>query len=162
MTGLPASGKSTAIRQAAAFYAERDSWPLPIHLHVTDFLQRTDIVAPFDAGVELAVRDADPQDRPLLEDELRDRAQQGSLAFFLDGLDETRERRHEAVQRVERMLQDVHSDVEVVLATRDLAYADAMTLGFKDVRLPPPQSMDAVVTAVLGGCCSASDSSVAC
>jgi hypothetical protein len=149
LTGLPASGKSTALRQAAAFYADRESWPLPIHLRLMDFLQRSDVVAPFDAALELAVRDADPHDRPLVEEELRDRAQQGPLVLFLDGLDETRERRHETVQRVGQMLQHLHTDVEIVVATRDLAYAAASTLGFKDVRLLPPQSMDEVVAAVL-------------
>jgi hypothetical protein len=149
LTGLPASGKSTALRQAAAFYADRESWPLPIHLRLTDFLQRTDMVAPLDAALELAVRDDDPQDRPLMEEELRDRAQRGTLVLFLDGLDETRERRFETVQRIERMFPHLHADVEIVIATRDLAYAAASTLGFKDVRLLPPQSMDEVVAAVL-------------
>jgi hypothetical protein len=69
--------------------------------------------------------------------------------LFLDGLDETRERRFETVQRVEQMCQHLHADVEIVVATRDLAYAAASTLGFKDVRLLPPQSMDEVVAAVL-------------
>jgi hypothetical protein len=87
LTGLPASGKSTALRQAAAFYADRESWPLPIHLRLMDFLQRTDMVAPFDAALELAVRDDDPQHRPLVKEELRDRAQRGTLVLFLDGLD---------------------------------------------------------------------------
>jgi hypothetical protein len=149
LTGLPASGKSTALRQAAAFYAERESWPLPIHLRLVDLLQRTDVVTPFDAALELAVRDADPQDRPLLEEELRDRAQQGTLVLFLDGLDETRERRVETVQRIEQMFPHLHADVEIVVATRDLAYAAASTLGFKDVRLLPPRSMEEVVAAVL-------------
>jgi len=102
-----------------------------------------------DVLVEVGAQQALRDDRDLVEAAIRKGLQSGSAALFLDGLDETRELRHEVVRRLDTALTQVHEDVEVVLSTRDAAYADARTLGFASLRLLSPRNPEKTVRRIL-------------
>src|SRR5207249_188048 len=139
LTGLPGAGKTTALVQAAGFWAGRDDWPIPLFIRLSDFARRIGQKGALDLMIEIAVEDVDPGDRALIEAAIRAGVRSGTVALFRDGLDETRELRREVVSGIRRALEGVHPDVEVVLSTRDVAYADARSLTFCAVRLTPPE-----------------------
>jgi hypothetical protein len=149
LLGLPGSGKSTALRAVAGYWVDRPDWPLPLVVNLKDLVSGLAHQSPLVGIMELATRDLASEDQELMAQGIRERSQEGALAIFLDGLDETRERRVEMVQYIERLLRQVHPDVEVVVSTRDAAYAEATSLGFKELRLLPPKNMTPFIQQVL-------------
>lgn len=142
LLGLPGGGKSTALSIASARWARRQDWPLPIRVDLSALLPRMAEYSPLDNVIAVATQDLALEDRPLVRDKMVEAARAGEIAFFLDGLDETRERRLDVVRYLERLLQQVHVDAEIVVSTRDAAYAQAATLNFKELRLLPPDRDD--------------------
>ena len=149
LTGLPGGGKSTAMAAAAARLVGVPQAPLPVFASLKDmfgqvrhggFLQRLLVVAAD------RVRTGE---RELLTRAIEERLDDGRIMLFLDGLDETYEHRGEVVAELDRFLGGVHEDVAVVLATRDVAYGQAATLGWSAVRLAKPKKIDTTVQAVL-------------
>ena len=151
LTGLPGSGKSTAIARIVSQWARRDHWALPI----TAALRRLAEKERFrrrplrDEILTLATEMLDPEDRPLVRDALEDALGRGHAALFLDGLDEAADRSLDLTRDISEMLRDVHEDTDVLVATRDVAYADAQILGFRDLRLCRPGEAGRAVAAVL-------------
>jgi len=135
LTGLPGSGKSTALNQIAARYAAREDGPVPLVVRLTAFAKHLDRPDPVEALVDLAAAFATTEDRPLVVGELREALRNGRAALLLDGLDECRDKRAAVVERLRQALAAVHSDVEVVLSTRDTALGTARTLELEEVRL---------------------------
>ena len=73
----------------------------------------------------------------------------GQAALFLDGLDEAADQSLELASDIAALLEEIHPDTDVLLAIRDVAYADAQILGFRDLRLCPPRDTDRTVRTVL-------------
>ena len=134
---------------AASYWVNRLDWPLPLVVNLKELISSLVHHAPLDGITKLVTRDLASGDQGLMTQRIRERAQDGSLTIFFDGLDETRERRVEMVQYIERLLSQVHPDVEVVVSTRDAAYAEAASLGFRELRLLPPQDMTPFMQRVL-------------
>lgn len=157
LTGLPGAGKSTALRRLAALIPRVDDW-LPIRASLRD-IDAMDHMQPFrERLLEVALRDVPAADRPLLHANLSRRLDSGEAVVLLDGLDETYQRRAAVVAEVDAFLASCSQHVAAVLSTRDVAYGHAMTLGWPDVRLAAPESIDKLVSAVLAAC---SDAAVA-
>lgn len=149
LLGLPGSGKSTALRAAAAHWAKESTWPLPLLVNLRDLNGVMQRFSPLDALIDQATRDFQQQERELLANLMRAGAADGVLAIFLDGLDEIRDSRLDMVNYIERLLKQIHADVEVFVSTRDVGYAQASTLGFKELRLLPPGRTKPLLRRVL-------------
>ncbi len=145
LVGLPGSGKSVALRAAAAGYARRATWPIPVVVPL-DRLARVQRTMGFEeALLEAALQDEPVTARPHLRVAVIDAIRAGSAAIFFDALDETRSLRHQIMASLEAGIGDMSPSIEVLLTTRDVAYADAQTLGFPELRvLPPEEPMDTV------------------
>jgi hypothetical protein len=79
----------------------------------------------------------------------------GATALLLDSLDETHDRRGVVVSEVAELCAGISADVPVLLATRDVAYAQAATLGWDDLRLLEPQKPEQAVRSVLAATAAA-------
>jgi hypothetical protein len=149
LLGLPGGGKTTAMWTAAGHWGQCFGWPLPIFGDLRDILRDVKRLSPLDNLIEFATRDLAPQERELMAERIREYADCGMLTIFLDGLDETRERRVEMVRYIERLLRQVHQDTEIIVSTRDIGYAQAHTLGFKELRLLSPADMTQMLRHIL-------------
>lgn len=141
LTGLPGGGKSTTLRASAADYARRGDWPLPVYAKLTDLARSLDgrdfQQALFHAATPAL--DLNVEDLELVRGVYQRVLREGQIALFLDALDETRQERFATVQRIARFLDEAHPDIEVVVATREVAYADAKPLQFRDVEVSSPR-----------------------
>src|SRR5439155_10307238 len=72
----------------------------------------------------------------------------GTLAFFVDGLDEVHSEAAAVVSAIEALVAKAHRDVEFIVATRDSAYAQARSLGFPEVRLEMPHDLNTTLGAI--------------
>jgi hypothetical protein len=143
LTGLPGSGKTTALHQLSAVWAENEDGPLPVAVSATAIVDALSRGLPGDVAVvraalgAVAEVDRDPMAQ-IIQAALRD----GRAALFVDGLDEAREAAGDVVGALDELLRRSGDDVEVVVSTRDAAYAQGHTLGFADVRLSIPQDLE--------------------
>ena len=97
LVGLPGSGKSVALRAAAAGYAVRPSWPMPLVVSL-DRLARLRKAMNFDdALLEAALQDEPDDERSQLRVAAIEALRDGAAAIFLDALDETRSQRYAIV-----------------------------------------------------------------
>ena len=151
LTGLPGSGKSTAVARVVSAWARRSHWalPVPVSLRRVAEKERFRKQPLRDHILDLAVELVDPVDRPLVREAVEGALSSGQAALFLDGLDEAADRSLDLASDIAKLLEEIHPDTDVLLATRDVAYADAQILGFHDLRLCPPRDTDRTVEAVL-------------
>jgi hypothetical protein len=149
LTGLPGGGKSTALAGLAASMLDAAGAPLPIMVSLADVDQRGRATSFRDRVLEVAVRDLPQGDRELVRGELEDGLESGAIAVILDALDETYDRRRDVVAEIEAFLKDTGPKVPALLATRDVAYAQAVKLGWSELRLAPPEKAERTVRAVL-------------
>jgi hypothetical protein len=149
LTGLPGSGKSTTLQRATAFYARTAGWPLPVFVRL-DRLSKLLAARSFrDAVLDLATEDAGHADRETLRRSLDKAIDGGEVLLALDALDEARGMRHEVIRLLAEFLEGLSADVEVVVSTRDVAYADARSLGFRELRLMSPRDSERTVAVIL-------------
>ena len=154
LTGLPGAGKSTALVRIAALIPRIDDW-VPIRASLRD-VDSMDPASPFrDRLLEAAMRDVPLLDRPVMSANLSSRLLNGAAVLLLDGLDETYQRRAAVVADIDEFLASCSDDLAVLLSTRDVAYGHAATLGWPDLRLAAPDTVDKLVSAVLVACKSA-------
>src|SRR5664279_2920441 len=73
----------------------------------------------------------------------------GGIALLLDALDETYDRRGKVVSEIDAFRDSIHQDVDVLLATRDVAYGQAATLRWDHVRLCRPASVAKTIASIL-------------
>jgi hypothetical protein len=150
LTGLPGGGKSTAVAAAAAAWSRRESWAIPILLPLRRVARRDRAARPLrDEILDLAAERVDPFDRPIVRDALDVALGEGNVVLFLDGLDEAYARSLPLAGEIASLLRGLHKDTDVLLATRDVAYADAQILEFPDLRLTAPTNIKGMVAAVL-------------
>lgn len=151
LTGLPGGGKSTSLRRLAGQLASDPTLPLPVLISLRDERTlATSVTNLRDRILALAVAPAIDADRPLLREEIQSRlAGAGPIALLLDGLDETYEHRAAVVGEIEDLAEELPDGVSMLLATRDVAYAQAASLGWADLRLRPPKRSKSTISAVL-------------
>ncbi len=151
LTGLPGGGKSTALAATVSEWARRDDWAVPIAVS----LRRLGEKGRFrkrplrDNILDIAVEPLQSEDRPLVRESLELALSTGQAALFLDGLDEAADRSLLLTSDIAKMLGEVHPDTDVLLATRDVAYAHAEILGFQDLRLGSPRNWRKAVVTIL-------------
>jgi hypothetical protein len=149
LLGLPGSGKSVALQAAAAHYAARPDWPLPIVASLQRVGRRLDSKGFSAALLEVAFENEPLDDQAALRDAATELLRRGDLAIFLDGLDESRSACTRIVAGLREALDQSDLAPEVLLSTRDVAYSHAHTLGFSDLRLAAPDRPEDTVRAIL-------------
>lgn len=155
LTGLPGGGKTTALRRVAGECAGYRPWGLPVFAS----MKRVAEISPslsFREGILTAATEALPaRDRARVREAIEAALENGTATLFVDGLDEAGSRRHQLVAELDALLKTCHRDVDVLLATRDVAYAQAATLGFADLRLRSPEDLETTIEAVLAAAAEA-------
>lgn len=150
LTGLPGGGKSTALRQLAAQFAVDSQMPFPVYASLRNFNPDKDAYGLLPHIINEAVSIVDPEIAHEVAEEIRERlTEDHPLALLLDSLDETYDRRHAVVSSLSALTRHVPSGTAMLLATRDVAYAQAKTLGWYDLRLMPPKDVVKPVRAIL-------------
>jgi hypothetical protein len=151
LTGLPGGGKSISVAATAAEWAPREDWALPLAVSLRRLAEPEQFrrKALRDQILDLAIESVEPRDRSLVRDALDEALSAGHAVLFLDGLDEAADRSLLLARDLAQLLADVHPDTDVLLATRDVAYANARLLGFDDLRLNTPKNISKTLTAVL-------------
>jgi hypothetical protein len=150
LTGLPGAGKSTALRVLAAQLAELDEGFVPILVSLKEAVASK----PPDEGLldrilAIATRDVLITDRPVVRQEMERLLVAGQITLLLDGLDETYSRRGQVVSEIDSLLEMLPANIEVLLATRDVGYAQAQTLGWSPLRVAGPSYLDRMLEAIL-------------
>jgi hypothetical protein len=144
--GLPGAGKTTAVRQLAAHFAEDVDAPLPIVVKLPRACAA--VADAHDVTVELlvadAVRRAPEGDRPTLTDVLTRELASGFVVLICDGLDECRTRASAVVDGLGRLKEDFGPDAGMIITTRPSASRPARKIGFRELSLLTPGSSDQV------------------
>lgn len=148
LVGLPGSGKTTLLRQLAAKTAEWEG-SVSVRVDLTRILKLGLDGDPLQTLIEAVSDDVPSADRDLLGEAIRNAGLEGTLFLGLDGLDETRDRRTDVVSWIDRLIAEVHPEVEIVLATRASAYASAATLGFHELKMGGLRQPDLIARRVL-------------
>jgi hypothetical protein len=149
LTGLPGGGKTTALLRTAARWAQMPGWALPVVASMREIEAHRGDSSFRAALLDVAARDLPTDEAALARKEMESGLDRGDIVLFLDGLDETQERRGEVVAALDEFLRTTSPDVDVLLATRDVGYAQAATLGFSDLRLLQPKELERTIRAIL-------------
>ena len=148
--GLPGSGKSTALRRAAASQAAEPQAPLPIFVDLKRLVARVGQEGTLDALVDSVCVDAPMAGRSVLAEALHEAIERGEATLYLDSLDETRGAKKRVVAAIGHLIADAGDSLEAAIATRDSAIEVAHALDFHDARLQPPRKIETTVKAILG------------
>ncbi len=156
LVGQPGSGKSVATWEIAAACACDIDAPTPIRVHLPDLLPAirardlsiTDVI-------EVGLRLANEPAKSLLRTYLDRAAASGDVMLILDGLDECRAEAADVAEHLRRVIDAIHPEVGVVLATRASAEIPAERLGLVRLDLSRPSDLDLTMDAVLEECAMA-------
>ncbi|MFJ4615558.1 NACHT domain-containing protein [Streptomyces griseus] len=150
LTGLPGGGKTTALKGLAAHLASDRTLPLPVRASLREVNMAGSQASFRDRLITAAVREDRPTDRNVLITEINERLDEdGGIALILDSLDETYDQRSIVVGEICDLVAALPEGVCILLATRDVAYGQAATLGWPSLRLRSPSTAETTVTAVL-------------
>jgi len=138
LLGLPGSGKSTTLAAMAAAYARQESWPVPYIVPLTRVSALLSGRHFRDALLDAALEREPAAEQQTLRGIAEDTLRIGNALLLLDGLDEVRGPRGNMIAGLAELLADLHPAVEVVVATRESAFADAMQLGLPELRMVSP------------------------
>lgn len=123
LVGDAGGGKSTALRATAAEWGRRPSWPVPILVHLRRLSSPGE--GPTAQLLQAACSDLPSAERIALTAGLERALSRGECLVLLDGLDEVRQHRQGLLERLGKWLRDLHSDCEVLIATRPVYAGDA-------------------------------------
>jgi hypothetical protein len=149
LSGLPGSGKSVAISIAAARLLQVPNGPMPIVASLREIDRRDSSEGFRDRLLDVAVRDLPGSDRAILRRHLESLLETGKAALLLDSLDETHSRRGQVMRELHDFIGGISRDVNILLSTRDVAYAQAATLGWPEMRLSAPKNIGGSIQAIL-------------
>jgi NACHT domain len=153
LRGLPGGGKSLALTQIAGAWSGDDTAPLPLLVNLRELAEQVRagrLVLTDDRMVQLGVEALGEPDRLLVAEEVHERLASGRVLLLLDGLDECRRQRHEVADALRAWIATLEADVDVVLSTRDSAYASAHLLELAELELETPSDLQ-IGMLVAGG-----------
>jgi hypothetical protein len=145
LTGLPGTGKSTALRQLAARWAASPEAPVPILVPLLEVARRR---PPTASDVTLAVlieagsTTVPDSERAPLRRALSEAASRGEAVLLLDGLDECRELRAVVADGLAAVADHLPGGTGIVLSTRDSGRAASGKLGFPEARMAEPNHLE--------------------
>jgi hypothetical protein len=141
LTGLPGTGKSTALEQLAARWAADLEAPVPILVQLRELLprdprRRTDVS--LGNLIEIATTEAAQDEQIPLRRALERAVLSGDAVLLLDGLDECRERRAVVADSLAALADELPPITGLVLATRGSGLSAARKLGLPEAELAEP------------------------
>jgi hypothetical protein len=152
LVGHPGAGKTTAVRQLAAYFAIDDDAPLPIVVKLSRI--RAAIDDPNDVTLELLVTDAVahvPEEHRKVMAEIACRELISGFALLIcDGLDECRARASAVVDGLVQLKRQFGPDVGVLLTTRASALRSARKFESQVTHLLAPNRAHEVQSQALG------------
>lgn len=153
LVGQPGSGKSVATREIAAACAEHVDAPVPVLVHLPDLLPMVrDRDLRLADVLDVGARRGTDETRALLKANLTARAAVGDVMLLLDGLDECRAEAPVMADHLKRVVDRLHPDAGVVLATRASAEVPAERLGLARLDLQRPNDLNSTMDVVLDEC----------
>jgi hypothetical protein len=147
LIGRPGGGKSTALRSIGAHWAARADWPIPISVHLHRLADNQSGLTA--ALLEAATDELAGSERIALREALEHELARGRCLLLLDGLDEVRRGRKVFAADLSAWFKNLHPGVEILLASRTVALADAATTGFPSLELLEPESPEKTAAAIL-------------
>lgn len=150
LLGLPGSGKSTAFRQVAAMAASAPDWPTPLLVRLDRLAERLPIPNPLESVLDVSMEVVPVADRNSVRARLAELLETGDVIVLFDGLDECRDRAPRIVQVIAELLRRAHPDVEIVLSTRETAFASAESLRLPGIELVIPSDFNNTLERLAG------------
>lgn len=143
VTGLPGSGKSTAMGQLAAEWATIPDAPVPILVSLKGFSGNPPEPAAFTPAmlVDAALPKLGGDEAKALHDALLVKIRNGDAALLLDGLDECGTTAGTIADGISRLLEQLHPDTDVIVTARGSAIPAASKTGLPTVELTEPQGL---------------------
>jgi len=149
LTGLPGGGKSTVLAGIASRLSLLSDGPIPLLASLADIDREDQSLSFRDRFLKCALKELPEASRIYARDAIEELLEVGGIALLFDSLDETYQRRSMVVMELDQFLSTVSPNVNVLLATRDVAYAHAETLGWPHLRLLSPQDLDKTIEAII-------------
>lgn len=153
LVGQPGSGKSVATSEIAAACADNADAPMPVLIRLPDLLP---VIRDRDLRladvIEAGARLVDESSRPLLVAHLTEAAARGDVMLLLDGLDECRTEAAVVADQLKRLIDGLHPDAGVVVATRASGEVPAERLGLSRLDLRRPRDLDDTMDVVVVEC----------
>lgn len=138
MIGLPGSGKSTALEQLAAAWADDIEAPLPIMVRLRQLVPRLRDRQYISLEDLCRLADATAED---LVPTLVERLVNGTAVLLLDGLDECRDQQGQAVTLVRRLAEQLCPETGLVVTAREVASEAVRRTGFPVTALKEPKDL---------------------
>jgi hypothetical protein len=152
LRGLPGGGKSLALTQIAGAWAGDETAPLPLLVYLRELAKQVRagrLVLTDDRVVQLGLEALDEPERSLVAEEVRERLATGRAVLLLDGLDECRRQRHQVADALRSWIARLEADVDLVVTSRDSAYASARLLELAELELETPSDLQATLQGLL-------------
>jgi len=144
LTGLPGTGKSTALRQLAARWAADPRAPVPVLVPLLEVARRRpETASDVTLGVliEAGTTTAPEHERVPLRRALSELVALGDAVLLLDGLDECRDMRAVVADGLAAIAAEMPEGTGILLTTRDSGRAASAKLGFPEARMAEPSQM---------------------
>jgi hypothetical protein len=150
LVGLPGSGKSLALRQLAALWAQDTRAPVPVRVSLGPLARRCSQPGSLTLSVlcETAAQEAPSDQRHVLAAALEQLCLNGGAVLLLDGLDECR-RRAQIADDLSAVTRSLPPGTGVIVATRASGEQAATRLGFPVATLATPRNLDVVMRKLL-------------
>jgi hypothetical protein len=151
LVGLPGAGKSVALRQLAATWAEDSLAPVPVLVPLRSIATRCPRSGMLTLSMlcEVAAQSAPASLRDSLAAALELSCREGGAVLLLDGLDECMDRRALVADGLSEVLRVVAPATGVVLATRSSGERAAGRLGLPTAQLDRPSGLDTALIQLL-------------
>ena len=152
LTGLPGTGKSTALKQLAARWAADPRAPIPVLIHLPEIAKdlprgRSDITLPL--LIRAATAKAPEREREPLRRVLEQAVASGDAVLLLDSLDECYDRKGVIADGLATIADALSADTGVVLTTRASGMAAGRKLHFPEASLVEPNGLNSILRCLL-------------
>jgi len=152
LTGLPGTGKSTALKQLAARWAAEPRAPIPVLIHLPEIAKdlprgNSDITLPL--LIRAATAKAPAREQEPIRRVLEQAVASSDAVLLLDSLDECYGRKGVIADGLAAIAGALPADTGLVLTTRASGIAAARKLHFPEVSLVEPDGLNSVLRSLL-------------
>lgn len=147
--GQAGTGKSTALHQIAAHFANISHAPVPIFASLKQIAQILPRERISTLQVSEIVEIATPGATEILRQALNDRISTGNAIFLFDALDETNDARDRIIAHLRQLLDASHPDLDLVISSRHSAADAATSLQLVTYELETPNQIESTIDQLL-------------
>ncbi|MER7404294.1 NACHT domain-containing protein [Streptomyces sp. NPDC000070] len=151
LLGLPGTGKSTALEQVAALWAQSADAPLPILVPLKRVAERVNSPADLtlDLLIDVALGETERNGRHFLRCALTESAERGTIVLLLDGLDECGRLKGIVADGLSQLIEGAHPHAAVIVTGRDSAKLAGRKLSLPEARLCEPSWLESTMKNLL-------------